>query len=212
MMKPRQSDTPGIALYLAALACVLASCTFGSATTERPALPRPAVEPDGAFWDAIETSRRGNAAGFLHLASPRLLHASFIPGIAMPAPESQREFTELRNRVDQALAEGAARNNLNLEEELQRFAEGYMGQLRELAEGAFLEASRPSYEILYTNEHGFPFGPNRAWIDVAFYPREPLPEGKEPETRRVEFVQDGHRWLIERISEDALEGRYRWPQ
>lgn len=211
MRRPRHPST-AVLICLALVASALASCTFGSATTQRPALPRPAVEPDGTFWDAIETSRRGNADGLLHLLSPRMLHASFIPAVEIPEATSQQEFSQLRERIQQALADGAERNNLDLDAELKRFADSYMSMLLELADGHFIEAGRPEYEIEYTNEHGFPFGPNRAWIDVRFYPKGPMPEGTEPESRRFSFVQDGHRWLIEGISNDELDGSFVWPR
>lgn len=209
-MRNRRHPLMASAICIALVA--LTSCTFGSVTTERPALPRPAVEPDGTFWDAIEASRRGNAAGLLHVLSPRMLHAAFIPSVNMPEPTNQQEFNELRQRIQQALTDGAARNSLNLDAELQRLANGYMTVLSQLADGHFIETGRPEYEIVYTNEHGFPAGPNLAWIDVRFYPKGPMAEGQEPESRRISFVQDGQRWLIEGISNNELDGRFTWPQ
>lgn len=192
------------------LVLLLAGCTVGSSTTDRPALPRPAVAPDGTFWDAIEVSRRDRAQGFLHIVSPRFLHSAFIPRERISEPVNTAEFDEQRKSVEAALMRGAQRNRVNLEAEKNRLAQGYMAELRRLVEDRFIEVGKPEYQFMYRNDFDQPWGPNRAWVIVNLYPKGTAAETDAPEVLRVNFVQDRHRWLIDSFEPDPRMGSFTW--
>jgi hypothetical protein len=190
----------------------LSACGIGSSTTQRPALLEPAVAPDGTFWDAVEVSRRDNARGFLHIVSPRFLQAAFLPNARIAEPTSQRAFDEMRVAINRELERAAVRNEVDLEQELNRLAAGYMRQLRDFADSNYVEVSKPEYDIRYTDQFGRANGPNRAWVYVTLHPKEPGQEATGPARRRVVFVQDGLRWLIERFEPDPNFGAFTWTQ
>lgn len=187
-----------------------AGCTFGSSTSQRPALSRPAVAPDGTFWDAVAVSRNDNAQGLLHVLSPRFLHGSFIPRERISEPVNQAEFDDLRESVEAALARGAQRNRVSLEAEKLRLARGYMAELRRLVDDRFIEVGKPEYDIQYRGEYDEPWGPNRAWVIVNLYPKGSAAESANAEVLRVNFVQDRNRWLIDSLDPDPKFGSYTW--
>jgi hypothetical protein len=193
---------------------VLTGCSgslgIGTTTSQRPALLRPAVQPDGAFWDAMEVSRGESTEGFLHLLSPGFLHASFIPRERIPTPTSQDEFDELRAEVERLLAAAAARNGVDMATERARLAAGYMQDLRSLEKDHFIEVGKPVEAILHQDEYRRAYGPNRAHVIVSLHPTTSLPEDYQPRTLRVNFIQDGYRWLIDSFEPDPRRGAYVW--
>jgi hypothetical protein len=194
----------------AAVAAVmlLAACTIGSSTTERPAVNRPAIGPDGTFWDAVNVSERMDAAGFRFIVTPQFLHAALLPAANRPVPTSQSEFNTQRNRLYAELATAAERARVELEYELDRVAVGYMSQLQDLLTDQIVVVGEPRYDLRYRDEFGRASGPNHATVDVKVFPKGRLPEDFEPPVLKVRFVQDGFRWLIDSLEPDTLRGAF----
>lgn len=188
----------------------IAGCTIGTSTTQRPALSRPAIAPDGTFWDAVEVARNENAEGFLHVLSPGFVHACFLPRKRLSTPESQKDFNDLRDEVDASLADGASRNKVDLAAEKTRMAHGYMHLLRNLVKDRFIEVGKPDYDIQYQDEYDRAYGPNRATVIVTVNAKGRAAGTQGTEVIRVSFVQDGYRWLIESFEPDANKGSYAW--
>jgi hypothetical protein len=182
------------------IALLLASCTIGSSTTQRPALSSPAIEPDGAFWDAITVARRGDHESFLYALSPRMVYRSLFPEANLREPTSQEEFDSQRVELEQALSQHAA--------VVREFSTRHMHELDKLVHDRYIEVSKPSYTIRYKDSWGRAQGPNLASVVVTIYPKHPLPEGFKPETIEVRFVQDGQRWLIDGFDNDRLKGAF----
>lgn len=187
-------------LTLLTLALLLASCTIGSSTTQRPALNAPAIEPDGAFWDAINVARRGDHQSFLYVLSPQMVYRALYPEASLREPTSQEEFDRQRNELNAALALHPA--------VVREFATRHMQELDKLVHDRFIEVSKPSYTIRYKDSWDRAEGPNLARIVVTIYPKEKLPEGFTPETLEVRFIQDGRRWLIDGFDNDRLKGAF----
>ncbi len=188
----------------------VAGCTIGTSTTQRPALSRPAIAPDGTFWDALEVARNDNAEGFLHVLSPGFVHACFLPRKRLSTPESQQEFNTLRDEVAASLTDGATRNEVDLAAEKTRMAHGYMTQLRRLVEDRYIEVGKPEYDIQYQDEYDRAYGPNRATVIVTVNAKGRAESKHGAQVIRVSFVQDGYRWLIEGFEPDAKKGSFAW--
>ncbi|MCZ7605642.1 MAG: hypothetical protein M5U25_06100 [Planctomycetota bacterium] len=182
------------------IALLLASCTIGSSTTQRPALDSPAIEPDGAFWDAINVARRGDHDSFLYALSPQMVYRALYPEARLREPTSQEEFDSQRAELDEALSRHAA--------VVREFSVRHMHELDKLVHDRFIEVSKPSYTIRHKDSWGRAQGPNFATVLVTIYPKQPLPEGFKPETIEVRFVQDGQRWLIDGFDNDRLKGAF----
>ncbi|MBK8205608.1 MAG: hypothetical protein IPK87_02320 [Planctomycetes bacterium] len=188
----------------------IAGCTIGTSTTQRPALSRPAIAPDGTFWDAVEVARTDNAEGFLHVLSPNFVHGCFLPRKRLSTPENQQDFNDLRDEVNASLADGATRNKVDLAAEKTRMAHGYMRLLRNLVEDRFIEVGKPDYDIQYQDEYDRAYGPNRATVIVTVNPKGRADSKSGDQVIRVSFVQDGYRWLIDSLEPDANKGSYAW--
>lgn len=186
------------------------STTIGSATTTRPALTKPAIEPDGTFWDAVEVARMDNAEGILHVLSPNFVHACFLPRKRLSTPESQQDFNDLRDEVNASLTDGATRNKVDLAAEKTRMAHGYMRLLRNLVEDRYIEVGKPDYDIQYRDEYDRAYGPNRATVIVTVNAKGRAASKQAPDVMRVSFVQDGYRWLIDGFDPDPNQGSYAW--
>lgn len=187
-------------LPLFLLFCTLAACTVGSSTTQRPALTKPAIEPDGAFWDAAVVAREGDSQAFLYLLSPRMVYHALFPDDELRAVTSQEEFDKQRADIDEKLKPYG--------KVVQRFAARYMAELRDILKDRFIEVSKPTYNIKYKGDYDRATGPNTARVIVKIYPKKALPEGFQPETMEVRFIQDGRRWLINGLSNDKLKGAF----
>jgi hypothetical protein len=199
---------PGRACAVLAAALLMAACTIGSSTTERPAVNRPAIGPDGTFWDAVNVSERMDTEAFRFIVTPQFLHSALLPAATRAVPTSQREFNSQRERLYAELVAAAERSRVDLEFELDRVATGYMVELRHLLSDQMVVVGEPRYDVQYRDEFGRASGPNLAAVDVTIYPKTPLPEDYEPRVIIVRFVQDGHRWLIDALEPDTLRGAY----
>ena len=185
------------------LALMLASCsafTFGTSTTERPAITKPAIGPDGTFWDAAAVSRKGDARAFLHLLSPQMTYEALFPEAELKPVETQEEFDIQRTQIEIELAP--------LQPTVNAYAARYMSELAEMLDDKFIEVGKPVYVIQYTGTGGRAEGPNEASLEVRIFPKGPMAEGQEPETLDIRFIQDGRRWLIHGISPDPLKGAF----
>ena len=190
-----------LAAALAAIACAsCASLEGGSSTTERPALTRPAIEPDGAFWDAATVAKRGDADAFLFMLSPQMVYLALFPDEELPPVTSQEEFTKQRQLLETKLEP--------YENVVDRFAARYMLELQKILRDRFVEVSKPTYTAQFKDSYDRLEGPNRARVTVRIYPKTAMPEGTEPETMEVRFVQDGRRWLIDGFTNDKLKGAF----
>lgn len=179
---------------------LLCGCTIGSSTTERPALSRPAIEPDGAFWDAADSARRGDREAFLYCLSPQMVYRALFPAKPLKPVTTQAELDAQRETIAAELAPHTG--------VVQSLADRYMDELDALLRDRFIEASRPRYEILYRDSFSRADGPNFAYVIVSVYPKHALPEGFKPEVIEVRFIQDGRRWLIDEIGNDKLKGAF----
>jgi hypothetical protein len=179
---------------------LLASCTIGSSTSERPALSRPAIEPDGAFWDAVTIARQHDREAFLYLLSPQMVFRALFPEAKLDEITSQEEFNAQREELQQALEPYAA--------VVQDFANRYMAELEKLVRDRFIEVSRPKYDIKFKDKFDRAAGPNTATVTVSIYPKSAIEEGFTPEVIEVTFIQDDRRWLIHALSNDKLKGAF----
>ncbi|MCC6572221.1 MAG: hypothetical protein IT462_00390 [Planctomycetes bacterium] len=190
-------------LLLGICALLLAACpTQGSTTTRRPALDKPAIEPDGTFWDAVAAAEAGDARRFQYLLSVRFMHESIMPD--MP-----RNFGKT--------AEDAEKEELRLTEELKPHAErqrklaaGYMKMLQDRIAGNFVECEAPVYQIQYRGDYNLARGPNHARLTVTFRVKREPPKGvpAEPHSLTVLFVQDYEMWRIDGFEPDPLKGAF----
>ena len=179
---------------------LLCGCTIGSSTTERPALARPAIEPDGAFWDAADSARRGDREAFMYCLSPQMVYRALFPAKPLKPVTTQAEFDAQREVIAAELAPHA--------QVINGMADRYMAELDALLRDQFIEASRPRYEILFRDSFSRADGPNFAYVIVSVYPKHALPDGFKPETMEVRFIQDGRRWLIDEFGNDKLKGAF----
>jgi hypothetical protein len=181
-------------------ALMLASCTIGSSTTERPALSRPAIEPDGAFWDAVTVAREHDREAFLYLLSPQMVFKALFPEAKLEEITTQEEFNEQREELGKALEPHAA--------VVQDFANRYMAELEKLVRDRFIEVSKPKYDIKFNDEFDRASGPNTATVKVSVYPKSGIDQAFKPEVIEVTFIQDGRRWLIHALGNDKLKGAF----
>lgn len=186
-------------LILIACVCLTAGCTVGSSTSRRPALTRPAVGPEGTFWDAAGAAQRDNAEAFLFLVSTRWLHEQVLPRRARFAVTTGDEY---------------AREDLRLRKELEpyavdkvKLARRYMAHLRETLAGRFLDVGKPEYELLYKDEFGRAVGPNHATVAVLVHPKGPAGNAA-PASVEVHFVQHEGRWLLDGLTPDPNKGAF----
>lgn len=185
------------------LALLLASCsafTFGTSTTQRPAITKPAIGPDGAFWDAVTVSEKGDREAFMHLLSPQMTYKALFPEAQLREVESQEEFDAQRAQIETDLQP--------FEAVVQSYAERYMNELADTFHNKFIEVGRPVYLIKFTGTGGLAEGPNTAKLQVRIYPKTSMPEDAEPEVLDITFIQDGRRWLIYEITPDPLKGAF----
>jgi len=182
---------------------LLSACTSfegGSSTTDRPALTRPAIEPDGAFWDAAVVAKRGDTEGFLFMLSPQMVYRALYPEGELAEISDQEGFDKQREKIEAELKP--------LENVVDQMARRYMNQLRNLLKDKFIEVSKPTYSIRYKDKFDRAAGPNTARVTVTIYPKKALPENFEPEVMEVRFIQDRRRWLINGIINDKLKGAF----
>lgn len=193
-----------ITILLLAL-LLLASCKLqvGTSTTTRPAIDKPVVGPDGAFWDAANVARGGNVDAFLFLLTPRWIHSELWPSVSRADPETADAYNEQHNRLNRELAQ--------VDAERRRFAQGHMERLARVLEDRYVEVSRPSFNIKYRDGTGRAAGPNQATVTVRAWERGEVAESAEPDTFQVSFKQYGQRWLIDGIEPDPLQGTFQIP-
>ena len=180
------------------LALLLASCsgfTFGTTTTQRPA-----IGPDGTFWDAITVAEQQDREAFMHLLSPQLVYLSLFPEAQLDPVEDQEEFDAQRREIEAELQQ--------FETVVDSFAARYMHQLAQTFRDKFIEAGEPAYMIQYTGTGDRAEGPNRATVTVNIYPKGPMGSDDKPEVLNITFIQDGRRWLIHAIDPDPLKGAF----
>jgi len=182
------------------IALLAASCTFGSSTTQRPALSRPAIEPDGTVWDAVTAAGKNDSEAFLYLLSPQMIYRALFPEARLRPVTSQKEFDEQRLELELALQPHAP--------VVQEFAARYMTELSNLVRDRFIEVSRPNYHIEFRDEYDRAAGPNHASVIVSVTPKTAVGPDFKPETIELHFVQDGRRWLIDGIANDRLKGAF----
>lgn len=190
-------------LVLLILLIALCGCEryiSGSTTSDRPALNRPAIGPDGAFWDAAVVAGRGERDAFLYLLSPQFVHRALFPEDDLDEITTQGDFDEQRGEIEERLAD--------YEPVVDRLARRYMRHLAELVEGRLVEVGRPRYNIDYTDTFDRAEGPNRATVTVTVYPKSALGEDIEPEVFEVDFIMDGRRWLIDGFDPDPMKGSF----
>jgi hypothetical protein len=187
-------------LPLILLALLLGACTIGSSTTERPALTRPAIEPDGTFWDAVTVAGKNDREAFLYLLSPQMVFRALFPEAKLKQVATQEEFDAQREEIKAALVQ--------YDLVVQDFATRYMSELHKLVSDRFIEVSRPDYNIVYNDEFDRAEGPNTAKVVVTVYPKKALDANFKPETIEVTFIQDGRRWLIHGFTNDKLRGAF----
>lgn len=187
-------------LLFAMLVASCASLEGGSSTTSRPALTRPAIEPDGAFWDAVVVAEKGDIHAFLFLLSPRMVYRALFPDEELAEVTSQAEFDKQRADIEEKLEP--------FQVAVQRLASRYMQELQELLRDRFVEVSKPSYTIQHKDSFDRADGPNAARVTVTIFPKSALPKDFEPAVMEVLFVQDGRRWLIDSIGDDKLKGAF----
>ena len=187
-------------LLLPTVLLLLASCTIGSSTTQRSALPRPAIEPDGALWDAVTVARQHDTESFRFLLSPQMIYRALYPEAKLSEVTSQKEFDTQRKKLELELEAQAV--------VVDQLAQRYMGELSKLVTDRFIEVSKPTYTIKYKDDFDRAAGPNRARVTVTIYPKKAVPEGYTPETFEVRFIQDGRRWLIDGLTNDKLKGAF----
>lgn len=188
---------------LSILALLLASCsafTFGTSTTQRPAITKPAIGPDGTFWDAITVSERGDREAFMYLLSPQMVYVALFPEAQLREVEDQEEFDAQRAEIETELQPFDA--------VVQQFAERYMNQLASLVHDKFIEVGKPVYLIKYTGTGGLAEGPNLARLVVNIHPKSATKPDEQPEVLNITFIQDGRRWLIHEIDPDPLKGAF----
>ncbi|MBZ0136653.1 MAG: hypothetical protein K8I27_09800 [Planctomycetes bacterium] len=188
---------------LPVIALVLASCsafTFGTSTTQRPAITKPAIGPDGAFWDAAVAAKRNDHEAFLYLLSPQMVYLALFPEARLAETESQEEFDLQRATINAELEP--------FEPVVHEYTARYMHELTSLLDDKFAEASQPVYSISHTGAGGRAEGPNQATITVRVYPKQSMKASQEPEVLNITFIQDGRRWLIHRINPDPLKGAF----
>jgi hypothetical protein len=185
------------------IALLLGACsafTFGTSTTQRPAVQNPAIGPDGAFWDAATVAEKGDRDAFLYLLSPQMVHRALFPETALSPVETQEEFTRQRQEIETALEP--------FESAVDSFTVRYMSELAQLLRDRFIEVSEPVYLIRYTGVGGRAEGPNTATVVVSIYPKGAVGADATPESLTVHFIQDGRRWLIHAIDPDPLKGAF----
>lgn len=182
------------------LALLLASCTIGSSTTQRPALSRPAIEPDGTFWDAVTVAGKSDREAFLHLLSPQMVFKALFPEAQLDEITNQNEFDDQREELTEALKP--------YDPVVQDFARRYMAELDNLVRDRFIEVSKPKYDIKFNDEFDRAAGPNTAKVTVSVYPKTATGAAFKPEIIEVTFIQDGRRWLIHGFSNDKLKGAF----
>jgi hypothetical protein len=185
-----------------ALLCLLlpVACTVGSTTTQRPALLRPPIGPDGAVWDALEAAARDDAGAYLYVMSPRWLHEEILPGNRRRELDSVVVYDEEVARYGRELEPFA--------EEVELFARRHMERLRALRGDSIPEVGAPVIEVRHRNEFDAAVGPNRARLSVLLHPRGPLPENYEPAQFTVYLIQSGQRWLLDGMEPDPLKGAF----
>lgn len=182
------------------LLCACESFVGGSTTTQRPALGRPAIAPDGAFWDATVVARRGDRKAFMYTLSPRFVHRSLFPDEELADVTSQAEFDAQREEIETRLTP--------FEPVVNRMADRYMRHLTTVMKDRFVEVSRPRYNIDYTDSFDRAEGPNRATVTVTAHPKVASAADEQPEKFEVRFIMDGRRWLIEELDPDPLKGSF----
>jgi hypothetical protein len=187
-------------LLLPTLALLLCACQIGSSTTQRSALPRPAIEPDGTVWDAITVAHRRDGESFRFLLSPQMIYRALYPEAELPEVTSQKEFDAQRAELEAELAAN--------EVVVKQLAARYMAELDKLVADRFIEVGKPNYIILYKDDFDRAAGPNRAMVTMTIYPKHSVPAGYKPETIEVQFVMDGQRWLIDGLDHDKLKGAF----
>jgi hypothetical protein len=187
-------------LPLILLVLLFGACTIGSSTTERPALTRPAIEPDGTFWDAVTVAGKNDREAFLYLLSPQMIFRALFPEAKLKELTTQEQFDAQREEIEAALKQ----HDLVVQE----FATRYMGELHKLVSDRFIEVGRPDYSINHNDEYDRAAGPNIAKLVVTVYPKHAIDEAFKPETIEVTFIQDGRRWLIHGFTNDSLRGAF----
>jgi len=185
---------------LICICVLLAGCTIGTSTTQRPALSRPVVGPDGTFWDVVDAADRRDNNALRLLMTARFIHEAILPRSARKDPATTEAYDTERLRLEVELKPHEATVNLLLE--------AYASQLRQLTDNRFVEVGRPEYDIRYRDDFDRAFGPNRATLVVKCWGKGALGTDPEPESIRVTFVQDRQSWLIDDVEPNALKGAF----
>lgn len=183
-------------LILAALCLLLAGCTGGSSTTSRPAVDRPAIGPDGVFWEAVEAARSGDVERIKRLLSTGFVHRAILPNAPRGEPSDEEEFAADNARMERELVPHEATRA--------RLYPRYTEWLRNVTAACIIETSRPAYDIEFKDSYGSARGPNKAIIKVSLHSAAI----KEPRVFTVRLVQSGDTWLIDGFSPDALFGEF----
>jgi hypothetical protein len=187
-------------LILLVLLAGCSSATIGSATTERPALTRPAIEPDGTFWDAVTVAGKADREAFLYLLSPQMIFRALFPEAKLKEVTTQSELDDQRAQIEATLKQH--------EGVVQEFATRYMSELHKLVRDRFIEVGKPDYNIKFNDKFDRATGPNTAKVIVNVYPKKAIDDAFKPEIIEVTFIQDGRRWLIHGFANDKLKGAF----
>ncbi|MDC1141618.1 hypothetical protein OAU50_00880 [Planctomycetota bacterium] len=197
---------------------ITAGCTIGTTTSDRPALVRPAVGPDGVTWDAYLAAQRGDAKAFRHALSVRYLHSHLLPAELQNETRTEADFFEEEARL---LKEIEPKYTGVIDKMLKRMMETIQTE----SENRMMEASKPRYEIEFKDSWGRAKGPNIAWVTVRFHNLDVQPtvetstlvapdEDTPPtvpgaaKTIKVRLVQAGQRWIIDGFEPDDLMGAF----
>lgn len=187
-------------LPILAASLLLAACNLGSTTTRRPAIDRPAIGPNGVFWDAVTAAEMDDPDRLRFLLSARFLHESILPRRKRLEVGSQKEFNQERDRLLQELEPyGGTVKNL---------CRRYLADLRERIKGTFVQTGEPRYRIKHVDEFGVATGPNRATLEVSFQAKARTEKGYKPFVMKVRFIQDRRHWLIDGFDPDPLKGAF----
>lgn len=187
-------------LLLILILLPLAACNLGSTTTRRPAIDRPAIGPEGVFWDAVTAAEMNDLDRFSFLLSARFLHESILPRRKRNVLDTQAEFVAERERLLLELEPyGLTVSSLRRR---------YMQNLRDRIKGTFVQTGNVAYGIQHVDEFGVASGPNRATLKVSFQAKGHTEDDYKPLEMKVRFIQDRHHWLIDGFDPDPLKGAF----
>ncbi|MHC4841404.1 MAG: hypothetical protein ACYTDT_10720 [Planctomycetota bacterium] len=194
---------------------LLVGCSIGTTTSDRPALTKPPIGPDGVTWDAYLAAQRGDRAAFRNALSIRFIHSHLLPDRTREATRTEKSFAEEESRL---LAE--------LEPEYSkvviRMLDGLMAKVSSYGDERLMETSKPKFEIDFKDRWGRAKGPNIAWVTMRFHDLDAeapeIPKDADPEEAppapdaafelKVRLVQSGQRWVVDGFEPDELKGAF----